>query len=168
VAPEGDDIPRVALEALCGDAPVFRMRRTLGVPRLVEPWGAPPRVPREAPVLAMAGIARPERFFDALAADGWHVAARVAFADHHRFTAADVTRVARAARDAGCGLVLTTEKDLVRLLPLRPLPVPLAWVPLRVDVEPAGQFVAWLTGRLEAARARGAARAGASLVGSAA
>ena len=37
-------------------------------------------------------------------------------------------------------MVLTTEKDLVRLLPLRPLPLPVAWVPLQVSIEPAAEF----------------------------
>jgi tetraacyldisaccharide 4'-kinase len=168
VVPDGDEVPRVALESLSGDAPVYRMARALGVPRLVEPWGAPPRVPREAPVLALAGIARPERFFDALAADGWHVAVRMPFPDHHRFTGDDVDRVAAAARDAGCALVLTTEKDLMRLLPLRPLPVPVAWVPLQVDLSPAESFVSWMAERLEAARASRASRPPAPATGGAA
>lgn len=154
VVPEGDEIPRVALELTTGDAPVFRMRRTLGVPRSVEPWGAPPRVPRDAAVLAVAGIAHPMRFFDALAAAGWRVAARMSFADHHRYTGADLQRIADTVRAAGCALVLTTEKDLMRLLPLRPLPVPVAWVPLQVEVTPDDRFLAWITDRLRAARAR--------------
>ncbi len=77
VVPAGDEIPRVALRWVTGGAPVFRVTRSLGVPRSVEPWGAPPRVPRDAPVAAVAGIAHPERFFDALAAAGWRVALRV-------------------------------------------------------------------------------------------
>jgi hypothetical protein len=54
-------------------------------------------------------------------------------------------------------MVLTTEKDLVRMLPLRPLPMPVAWVPLRVSVEPAGEFGDWLAGRLAVRRGGGEA-----------
>jgi tetraacyldisaccharide-1-P 4'-kinase len=50
--------------------------------------------------------------------------------------------------DAQASLVLTTEKDLVRMEPLGPLPLPVAWVPMRVSVEPAEAFAAWLMGRL--------------------
>jgi hypothetical protein len=41
----------------------------------------------------------------------------------------------------------------VRLLPLRPLPVPVAAVPLEVAIEPAAAFTDWLRARLEDARA---------------
>lgn len=157
VVPEGDEVPAFVRERLDDGAPVFTMGRTLGVPRGVEPWGAPPRVPRDAPVLAMAGIACPEAFFEALSADGWHLAARMPFPDHHRFTAWDLGLIDAAARSAGCALALTTEKDLMRLLPLRPLPLPVAAVPLRVDVRPADRFAAWMARRLRAARAEGAA-----------
>ena len=154
-----------ALAALACEAPLFTMTRTLGVPRSVEPWGAPPRTPRAAPVLGVAGIARPDRFFDALVADGWNVVARRAFADHHRFTHQDAADIASAARAAGAGLVLTTEKDVMRLLPLRPLPCPVAWVPLHVRVTPEDRFLRWLIDRVARARAR-ATREGASSLAS--
>jgi tetraacyldisaccharide 4'-kinase len=107
-------------------------------------------------VLALAGIARPARFFAELKEAGWVVSAELVFPDHHRYTARDVARIVRAARDARAVMVLTTEKDLMRLLPLRPLPIPLAWVPLRLSVEPEAEFRAWLGTRLiEARQARG-------------
>jgi hypothetical protein len=37
---------------------------------------------------------------------------------------------------------------------LRPLPVPVAAVPLTVTIEPADEFETWLTSRLAEARAR--------------
>jgi hypothetical protein len=49
---------------------------------------------------------------------------------------------------------VTTEKDAVRLRPLRPLPVPVAAVPLTIAIEPADVFEAWLVSRLSEARAR--------------
>lgn len=130
----------------------FAVTRRSSVPRLVEPWGAAPRVPRDAPVLALAGIAKPERFFDDLEADGWHIVDRLAFRDHHRFTRADVGTVAARMKQSGAALVLTTEKDVMRLLPWRPLPVAVAWVPLTVSIEPAEDFRLWLRWRLAEAR----------------
>jgi hypothetical protein len=48
--------------------------------------------------------------------------------------------------------VITTEKDLVRLLPFRPFPAPIAWVPLTVSVEPQPEFDRWLLAAVAAAR----------------
>jgi tetraacyldisaccharide 4'-kinase len=95
-------------------------------------------------VLAVAGVARPQGFFSALAVEGWVLAGQMAFPDHHRFTAADVRRILGAMRDARAGMVVTTEKDLVRLQPLEPLPFTVAWVPLEVAVEPFAEFRTWV------------------------
>ncbi len=127
---------------------VFRLTRRLDPPRLVGGAGSEGAAGAGAPVVAVAGIARPDRFFAALEADGWTVAARLAFADHHRFTRADLDAIVAAAREARAGLVLTTSKDAVRLEPLGPLPMPFAEVPLNVTVEPADAFAAWLLERL--------------------
>ena len=67
-----------------------------------------------AKVLAFAGIGDPEKFFATLADAGVAVAERVSFPDHHRYTAAEAQAlIARA--DAENLMLLTTEKDLVRL-----------------------------------------------------
>jgi tetraacyldisaccharide 4'-kinase len=158
-----DDVRDVSVTAAAFGVPrVFGMTRALGVPRLVEPWGHPPRVPRSAPVMALAATARPDDFFAALEAEGWHLVARRAFADHHRFTREDLAQVATDVRASKAALVLTTEKDMMRLLPWRPLPVPAAWVPLKVGIAPADTFASWLLDAL--ARARGALRVPDALV----
>ncbi len=152
LVPEGQAVELSADAARFGVEHVFEVRRRLGVPRMIEPWNTPPRVPRARPVAALAGIASPQRFFDALEAEGWQVVARLAFGDHHPFAPRDLARVAEAMRAAGAELLLTTEKDVMRLLPLRPLPAPVAWVPLSVEVLPVEVFQSWLAGRLAAAR----------------
>ena len=45
----------------------------------------------------------------------WPPRAKLVFRDHHRYSDADIASIARAARDAGPRLILTTEKDAVRL-----------------------------------------------------
>jgi tetraacyldisaccharide-1-P 4'-kinase len=55
--------------------------------------------------------------------------------------------------DARAGMVVTTEKDLVRLQPLEPLPFPVAVVPLEVSIEPEDEFKEWVLGCLRAWRA---------------
>jgi tetraacyldisaccharide 4'-kinase len=68
-------------------------------------------------VLLLAGIARPGGFRRTLAGLGADVAAEAVFPDHHPFATADLERALRAADAARCELVVTTEKDAVRLPP---------------------------------------------------
>lgn len=68
------------------------------------------------PVLAFAGIGRPGKFFDSLAACGAELVGCRAFADHHAFTAAEIDALRREAAALGAGLV-TTAKDAARLSP---------------------------------------------------
>ena len=132
-------------------ARVFRLVRTLGQ---VLDFDGPADFDRGKPVIALAGIANPERFARALVDAGWIVADLVAFPDHHRYRARDIRRIADAARATNASAILTTEKDGVRLRPLRPLrtPVPVGIVPLDVRIEPDLQ--PWLAERLAAVRER--------------
>ena len=67
-------------------------------------------------VVAFAGIGNPKKFFDTLRSIGCRVAAAHAFPDHHPFTAAEIDRLCRSARDLGA-VPVTTAKDAVRLPP---------------------------------------------------
>src|SRR5262249_25706534 len=69
-----------------------------------------------SPVYAFAGIARPEKFFDPLIRWGAEIKATRSFPDHHAYTAADLTQLRDASRRQNA-LLITTEKDLVRLPP---------------------------------------------------
>jgi tetraacyldisaccharide 4'-kinase len=138
--------------ALPSHALRFSLRRTLGHVRSLDadrPW--PPQ--DTGSVVALAGIARPERFTAALRAAGWQVAREVTFRDHHRYIAADLSRLSSEVTSAGAIGVLTTEKDAERLLPWRPFPVPIAAVPLEVSIEPADAFRSWLLDRIREAHA---------------
>lgn len=65
-------------------------------------------------VLAFAGIGDPDKFFATAAAAGIAIAARKAFPDHHRFTAAEAAQLIMRAEHDGLAL-LTTEKDRARM-----------------------------------------------------
>ena len=65
-------------------------------------------------VLAFAGIADPAKFFATLLAAGIDIADRAAFADHHRYSAAEALDLIARAK-ANNLMLVTTEKDLVRL-----------------------------------------------------
>jgi tetraacyldisaccharide 4'-kinase len=66
------------------------------------------------PLLAFAGIGRPEKFRATLTEAGANIAAFEAFADHHAYSTAELTGLETRAGELGAELV-TTEKDWVRL-----------------------------------------------------
>jgi tetraacyldisaccharide 4'-kinase len=112
----------------------------------------PVTVPPGTRVVTMCGIARPRRFIDETSGGGYEVADSLIFSDHHPYTNEDLRRAASRALTAGAELILVTEKDLVRLLPLRPWPVRIAVRPMAVSVEPADAFAEWLLTRIRPGR----------------
>jgi len=89
----------------------------------------------EGAVVAVAGIAQPQQFFQLLRDSGYSIAETIAFTDHHRYDREDADRVAGSVRHAGARGVVTTEKDLVRWEVLAPLPFACEAVPLRLEIE---------------------------------
>lgn len=73
----------------------------------------------EAPsgkLVAFAGLARPEKFFDTLAGMGAELTEAVPFGDHHVYSEDDLTVLAQMAEERAARLI-TTEKDAARLSP---------------------------------------------------
>jgi tetraacyldisaccharide 4'-kinase len=151
-----------AMASILGTGPAFTLEHTFATPRLVRPFGDP--VPEGAfgtarRVVAVAGIARPERFFETVAALGWEVAETIVFRDHHWFSLKDVETMHDTVQTLGAGGVITTEKDAVRLTSLAlPHDTTWAYVPMRASIEPALDYKAWFTARLADAKATVAAR----------
>ena len=142
--------------AMLGKGPVFTLDQEFATPRLVRPFGDP--VPEGAfgtsrRLVAVAGIARPERFFKTVETLGWEIAQPMVFRDHHWFTRKDVETIHDTVQMLGAGGVITTEKDAVRLTSLA-LPHDRAWtyVPMRAAIEPAHEFKPWFAARLAEAR----------------
>ncbi|MBV9783960.1 MAG: tetraacyldisaccharide 4'-kinase [Acidisphaera sp.] len=69
---------------------------------------------RGKPVIAFAGIARPEKFFATLQEAGVEPIRRYGFPDHHRYTEASLHRLFGEAARLG-SVLLTTRKDAVRI-----------------------------------------------------
>ena len=86
-------------------------------------------------VVAVAGIADPEGFFESLRGLGAELVHTLRFVDHHWYTERDVARIERLAGDVQAEAVVTTEKDLVRLGPLLGKDRD-AWLALRVELQP--------------------------------
>jgi tetraacyldisaccharide 4'-kinase len=121
-----------------GIGAAFTVRRQVHAARALS--GADLAGRKDAPVVAFAGIARPERFFADLTSAGWHVAETMPFADHHPFTQTDVDQLAEAARAAGTSMLVTTEKDAVRLQGIDTRGLTIAYIPLTATIEPAERF----------------------------
>lgn len=124
--------------------------------RLGRPWwlnGSDVPFDATAPVVAVAGIAHPTRFFDALHAIGFRVAGTLPFGDHHLFSAGDLAAMRTAFEKSGAAAIVTTEKDAVRLGALQPLPFPVAVVPLDIEIEPWADVTAAVRGALARRRA---------------
>lgn len=112
-------------------ANIWRIHRRMDVPHI------------DGPVAAFCGIARPEQFFAGLERSGARVAARIAFPDHHRYTAADIARIDHEARKSGATALLTTGKDRVRLGSLE-ASLPIHAVPLRIEIDHESAALDWL------------------------
>jgi tetraacyldisaccharide 4'-kinase len=133
------------------DVPMFTLRRTLGRAIVA---GPPVRLSAGdgSPVLVLAGIADPRRFVEDVRAEGWRTTGAMLFRDHAAYSGGDVARIWNEARTSGAVAVMTTEKDLVRLLPFRPFPVPVAYLPLTMEPDPPHELARWLDQSLRAAR----------------
>lgn len=69
-------------------------------------------------VLAFSGIGNPTSFQRTLERCGIRVLDELIFPDHHTYTPADLERIRLRAQQCGVDLVMTTEKDAVKVRPL--------------------------------------------------
>ncbi|MBB2485454.1 tetraacyldisaccharide 4'-kinase [Mitsuaria sp. WAJ17] len=120
-------------------------RRLAGAVRLQEWWQGQPARPealtalRGRPVLAAAGLARPQAFFDMLTAQGLDIRP-LPLPDHHDFTT--------LPWPADCIELLLTEKDAVKLPPSR-VGQTQVWV-VALDFRPEFAFEQALCDRVQA------------------
>ena len=85
------------------DCHFWRVRRTLTLTGSIQR------------ALVFCAIGRPEEFFRAVAAAGAGILERMRFRDHHRYTEADIDRVARVGQRLRCDAFVITAKDDVKL-----------------------------------------------------
>ncbi len=129
---------------------IWRKHLPVGVPILratVMPRGPIP----QGPVFAFAGIARPEKFFNALREAGAELKATTTFPDHHNFAESDLRELRETARRHNA-LMMTTEKDYMRI-PKDLRRIIHTW-PVGIELEDPGQ----LDGIVERAIDRAASR----------
>jgi tetraacyldisaccharide 4'-kinase len=96
--------------------PVLICSRSIG--SFVDPAGQVVEVEqvKKGRCVLVSGIGHPERFERDIRTLGIEVAGHVQYRDHHRFTRDDVRAMAAAATNSGVQRIVTTEKDMVRLM----------------------------------------------------
>lgn len=87
-----------------------------------------------ARVAAFSGIATPESFEGFLTKYGASIVHKHRFLDHHRFNRHELERFYHAAQQSGAQMILTTEKDAVRVQP-KWAPKELPFYYLRLEVK---------------------------------
>ena len=132
-----EDVSRVA--ATFDRMPVFRVTNHFGSLQ-----GLDASAPSGTRVVAVAGIARPERFFTTLREQGFEIVRELRFPDHHWFSSDDLDRIRTIAKEASADFVATTEKDAVRVAPQSGWAV----LPMTAVIEPPELFSSWLRERL--------------------
>ncbi len=64
-----------------------------------------------------SGIAQPEYFFNYLKVRGFNLLKEIVFTDHYNYKKEEVRIMLEEARKLGAGAIVTTEKDMVKILP---------------------------------------------------
>jgi len=88
---------------------------------------------------AFSGIASPESFENMLLEFGAELRFNQRFLDHHRFTRREVQSLYAQAEKAGLDMMVTTEKDAVRLFDDIEPPIPVYFLRLEIDILSGGE-----------------------------
>jgi tetraacyldisaccharide 4'-kinase len=87
-----------------------------------------------AHVAAFSGIASPESFENMLRDFGAEIRYNQRFLDHHRFTRYEINHLYMKAGEAKLDMIVTTEKDAVRLFEDIKAPIPIYYLRLEIDI----------------------------------
>ncbi len=85
-------------------------------------------------IAALSGIAKPESFEDFLNGFGAEIVYSEHYADHHRYRQQEVIDFINAAKKAGAQMVITTEKDAVRMPRLDRRDLPMHFMRIEIDI----------------------------------
>ncbi|MBU6235001.1 MAG: tetraacyldisaccharide 4'-kinase [Alphaproteobacteria bacterium] len=108
-----DALPRATAALIVGDDKTGLRAKLYAIPVFAAHFKAAYNL-NGGKYLAFAGIGRPTKFFETLAANNYDVVKAVPFPDHHAFSANELEKLATEAAALGATLI-TTEKDHVRL-----------------------------------------------------
>jgi tetraacyldisaccharide 4'-kinase len=116
-AGQNDDLDRIRLAIRRHSrAEIFTSRMVpIDLKRCDDHAGMPLSALSGARVIAFSGIARPESFTSFLRSLGADVVNERAYQDHYQYTDDDLAAVRKTAADEKAEMIVTTEKDAVRL-----------------------------------------------------
>ena len=83
---------------------------------------------------AISAIANPASFESFLEKYGAHLLTRQHYADHHRYSVAEIRDFTHAAKKAGAKFVITTEKDAVRIPFDGSYALPIYFLRIKIDI----------------------------------
>jgi tetraacyldisaccharide 4'-kinase len=85
-------------------------------------------------VAALSAIAWPKSFEDFLVQLGSNMVCKKSFADHHRFSQQEMIDFVNYAKDKGAEIIVTTEKDAVRMPRLDRRDIPIYFLRVEIDI----------------------------------
>jgi tetraacyldisaccharide-1-P 4'-kinase len=138
----GEQLRRLSPAAVLAEArhaarPLRRLgARGRGGAGVEEDSPEPPLLVRQR-VLALSSLGNPEGFEQMLADRGAEVVP-ARYPDHHRYRSEELAREAARARQEACALIVTTEKDAVKIDPGWANPTPVWVLPVALEFD-AGQ-----------------------------
>jgi tetraacyldisaccharide 4'-kinase len=112
--------------------PIWRVKRSLVLER--------DKMPRR--LIAICGIAKPQRFISDLRRHTLDLVEVVTYPDHHAYTQADIDHLQRLRDRHKAEAFITTEKDTINLRPYRTQLEPMIAVPLRTELVGGRQPIA--------------------------
>jgi tetraacyldisaccharide 4'-kinase len=123
-------------------APIFyaqtRLESIVRVPSMIQ--GLPESERRQRKFFAFCGIGNPAAFFHDLTTWGLSVVGRRRFADHHRYSGAEIRNLEAEAGAAGADVLVCTEKDVFNLPSSLANALPLYACRIRLAIIEEGAF----------------------------
>jgi tetraacyldisaccharide 4'-kinase len=107
----------------------------------------------DARAIAFCGLANPETFRRSVAREGVFPLEWFIYNDHHRYTPAEIRRLARHAVDVGANVLLTTAKDAVNLDADYPsiissVKIKLHWLEIDIEIDRREELLSLIEARL--------------------
>ena len=125
---ECDHVPRLLRDAFDDPMPKKGEKEEDARKRMERPLDAL----RGTRVYAVSGIASPRSFESSLEDFGAILVGRRHFADHHRYSKREINAILKDAAALGADMIVTTEKDAVRMPRPDDLPIPILY--LRIEI----------------------------------
>ncbi|SEM18249.1 lipid-A-disaccharide kinase [Syntrophus gentianae] len=149
-----NDVPG-SERTLLGSLPVFRGTHQ---PRaLISRHRGQEMEPRDLKgkrICAFAGIGTPERFRKTLESLGAEITAFLSFPDHHRYSPSDLDFLEQEAKKAHAEMIVTTEKDEIKLMSLDLPAMPCYSLRIEMNIDPREDFERLILGMLKKNQAK--------------